>query len=208
MEIQSTGSKIEIQDLKIERSIQKASSKWGSKDSFSELLKAGVEKEISPPESIDKNPIEYIVKPGDSLWKIGRMRFNKDPYQIAKENGISRPNLIKPGQKLMIYADSPNTAPPLEKEEVTASWYGAEHHNKITASGQRYDMNKKTLAHKNLPFGTKVRLINPENGKTAEGVVNDRGPYIKGRDVDISYALAKKLGFVKKGVTTLNIEIM
>jgi rare lipoprotein A len=208
MEIQPTGNKIEIQDLKIERSIQKASLKRASKDSFSELLKAGVEKELSPSDPIDNNPVEYIVKPGDSLWKIGRKLFNKNPYQIAKENGISKPNLIQPGQKLMIYPSPPNTTPTLEEGVVTASWYGAEHHNKLTASGQRYDMNKNTLAHRNLPFGTKVRLINPENGKTAEGVVNDRGPYIKGRDVDTSYALAKKLGFVKKGITKLNIEIM
>ena len=208
MEIQPTGNKIEILDLKIEHSIQEASNKRTSKDSFSELLKADMEKEMSPSESIDNNPVEYIVKPGDSLWKIGKKLFNKDPYQIAKENGISKPNLIQPGQKLMIYATPPNTAPTLENREVTASWYGAEHHHKITASGQRYDMNKKTLAHKSLPFGTKVRLVNPENGKAAEGVVNDRGPYIKGRDVDISYALAKQLGFVKKGVTKLNIEIM
>jgi rare lipoprotein A len=208
MEIQPTGTKNEILDLKIERSIQEASNKRKSKGSFSELLKAEVGKEVSPSESIDNNPVEYIVKPGDSLWKIGKKFFNKDPYQIAKENGLSKPNLIQPGQKLMIYATPPNAAPTPGNREVTASWYGAEHHHKITASGQRYDMNKKTLAHKSLPLGTKVRLVNPENGKAAEGVVNDRGPYIKGRDVDISYALAKQLGFVKKGVTKLNIEIM
>jgi rare lipoprotein A len=52
----------------------------------------------------------------------------------------------------------------------------------------------------------KVRLVNPDNGKAAEGVVNDRRPYIKGRDVDVSYAMANQLGFVKKGITTLDIE--
>jgi rare lipoprotein A len=51
-----------------------------------------------------------------------------------------------------------------------------------------------------------VRLVNPDNGKVAEGVVNDRGPYIKGRDVDVSYALARQLGFVKKGVPKLSLE--
>jgi len=203
MEIQPTGNKIEILDLKIEPSLQRA-----SKDNFSELLTASMEKELSPSKSVINNPIEYIVKPGDSLWKIGRKLFNKDPYQIAKENGLSKPNLIQPGQKLIIYPSPPKAAPTLENGEVTASWYGADHHNKVTASGQRFDMNKNTLAHKSLPFGTKVRLVNPENGKTAEGVVNDRGPYIKGREVDTSYALAKQLGFVRKGVTKLNIEII
>jgi rare lipoprotein A (peptidoglycan hydrolase) len=90
--------------------------------------------------------------------------------------------------------------------EVTTSWYGEAHHNKITASGQRFDMHKNTLAHRTLPLGTKVRLVNPENGKSIEGFVNDRGPYIKGRDVDVSYAMAKQLGFVRKGVTKLYME--
>ena len=97
-------------------------------------------------------------------------------------------------------------ASPNVSGEVTASWYGPEHHNKLTASGQRFDMHKNTLAHRTLPLGTKVRLVNPDNGKSAEGVVNDRGPYIKGRDVDVSYAMAKQLGFVKKGITKLDIE--
>ncbi len=208
MEIQTTGNKIEILDLKIKPSIQKVSDKRGSKNNFSELLKASMETELPPSNPVENNPIEYIVKSGDSLWKIGRKLFHKDPYQIAKENGLSNPNLIHPGQKLLIYPSPPKAAPTLENNEVTASWYGVEHHNKITASGQRFDMYKYTLAHKSLPFGTKVRLVNPENGKTAEGVVTDRGPYIKGRDVDTSYALAKQLGFVRKGVTKLNIEIM
>ena len=90
--------------------------------------------------------------------------------------------------------------------EVTASWYGPAHHNKLTASGQRFNMHKNTLAHRTLPLGTKVRLFNPSNGKSAEGVVNDRGPYINGRDVDVSHAMAKQLGFVKKGVMKLDME--
>ena len=100
---------------------------------------------------------------------------------------------------------SPRPAPPNVSGKVTASWYGPDHHNKLTASGQRFDMHKNTLAHKTLPLGTKVRLVNRDNGKSAEGVVNDRGPYIKGRDVDVSYAMAQQLGFVKKGVVKLDM---
>ena len=101
---------------------------------------------------------------------------------------------------------SPRSALPGATGEVTASWYGSYHHDKLTASGQRFDMHKNTLAHRTLPLGTKVRLINRNNGKVAEGVVNDRGPYIKGRDVDVSYAMAEQLGFVTKGVIKLIIE--
>jgi rare lipoprotein A (peptidoglycan hydrolase) len=192
----------------------------GRKEStnFSEMLTASLEtqqvKAVSAvpesppvkPAQVKDEPIEYIVKKGDTLWKIGKHLFNRDPYQIARDNGVANPNLIRPGQKLIINAlPSPSAAVTISGK-VTASWYGSEHHNKLTASGQRFDMNKNTLAHKTLPLGTKVRLVNPDNGKSVEGVVNDRGPYIKGRDVDVSYAMAKKLGFVKKGVTKLDIE--
>ena len=209
MEIQPAASNIEIQDLKIEPSIQRGSKQRASKGNFSELVKASIEETKLPPSEPGENkPVEYIVKTGDSLWKIGKKLNNIDPFQIAKENGISNPNLIRPGQKLVISTSPSKPIPTLENEEVVASWYGAEHHNKITASGKRFNMYKNTLAHRTLPFGTKVKLVNPENGKIAEGVVNDRGPYVRGRDVDTSYALAKQLGFVRKGVTKLNIEII
>jgi len=205
MEINPTSNKIENLNLKtrIEPSPQRV-----AKENFSAVLKTSLDTKEATAEPIQNKPVEYIVKPGDSLWKIGRKLFNKDPFRIAKDNKLSNPDLIHPGQKLLIFPDPPKVVQPLESGEVIASWYGAGHHNKITASGQRFDMNKDTLAHKTLPFGTKVRLVNPENGKTAEGVVTDRGPFIKGRDVDASYALAKKLGFVRKGVTKLNIEII
>ncbi|MHB9097012.1 MAG: septal ring lytic transglycosylase RlpA family protein [Syntrophales bacterium] len=187
-------------------------------NNFSETLTASLEAQPatsaparpeSPPAKLapaKNEPIEYIVKRGDTLWKIGRQLFNRDPFQIARDNGLANPNLIRPGQKLIINPAPPRPAPPTVRGEVTASWYGPGHHNKLTASGQKFDMNKNTLAHKTLPMGTRVRLVNPDNGKSAEGVVNDRGPFIKGRDVDVSYAMAKQLGFVRKGVTKLDIE--
>jgi rare lipoprotein A len=105
-------------------------------------------------------------------------------------------------------AKAPRHAPPNVSGEVIAIWYGRQHQNKMTASGQRFDVHKNTLTHRTLPLGTKVRLFNPDNGKSVEGVVNDRGPYIKGRNVDVSYAMAKQLGFVKNGVMKLYIEMI
>jgi 3D (Asp-Asp-Asp) domain-containing protein len=103
-------------------------------------------------------------------------------------------------------SQSSRSALPSVSSEVIASWYGSEFHEKLTASGQTFDMHKNTLAHRTLPLGTKVRLINLKNGKSAEGIVNDRGPFIKGRDVDVSYAIAKQLGFVRRGTIKLIIE--
>ena len=67
-------------------------------------------------------------------------------------------------------------------------------------------MYKNTLAHKTLPLGTKVRLVTLDNKKSAVGVVNDRGPFTKGRDLDVSYSMAKQLGFVRKGVAKLYLS--
>lgn len=105
-------------------------------------------------------------------------------------------------------AQCPRPAPPGPGAVVTASWYGRTHHNRPTASGQRFDMFKKTLAHRTLPLGTRVLLVNPDNGRSVEGTINDRGPYIAGRDVDVSYAMARQLGFVEQGVVKLGMEMI
>ena len=192
-----------IMDLR-DNSIQTSSRK--DPNTFSDELKASMARQSEAAKPPEQKPIEYIVKKGDSLWKIGKKIFNVDPMQIARDNNLADLNMIKPGQKLLINPSTSQAVQPQVKGEVTASWYGAEHHRKRTASGQRFNMYGNTLAHKTLPLGTKVRLVNPDNGKVVEGIVNDRGPYIRGRDVDVSYSMAKQLGFVKKGVTKLTIE--
>jgi rare lipoprotein A len=175
--------------------------------SFSQVLKNEKKIETAMVAKANDQSIEYIVRPGDHLSKIGKA-FDTDPRKIATENGLINPDLIYPGQKLWIPSSPTGKGQPRLREDVVASWYGEEHHQKTTASGQPFDMNKNTLAHRTLPFGTRVRLTNPENGKTAEGVINDRGPLRQRRDIDVSYALAKELGFVRKGVTRLEIEII
>jgi rare lipoprotein A len=88
-----------------------------------------------------------------------------------------------------------------------ASWYGREFHGRKTASGAKYDMNKLTAAHKELPFGTKIIVKNLENGKEVSVVVNDRGPYKNSRILDLSYAAAKKIGIVGSGEAKVGIRI-
>jgi rare lipoprotein A len=170
------------------------------KGSFSNILETSLEKMAENGKDPDQKTFEYVVKPGDTLWKIGMHLFQEDPYKIAN---IKNPDLIFPGQKLKIYK-SQDKGP----HEVVASWYGKEYHNRPTASGEGFDMFKNTLAHKTLPLGTIVKLFNPENGRMVVGKINDRGPYIKGRDVDLSYGLAEQLGFVQKGVGKLIMEII
>jgi len=76
------------------------------------------------------------------------------------------------------------------------------------ANGNVFNMYADTIAHKDLPFGVKVELENPETGERARAIVTDRGPYIAGRDIDLSYGLAQKLSLVKKGVGKLNMRII
>lgn len=89
-----------------------------------------------------------------------------------------------------------------------ASWYGRKFHGRKTASGERYNMNAMTAAHRTLPFGTKVRVTNLGNGRSVVVRVNDRGPFIKNRIIDLSRRAAGKLGFIKNGKTRVRIRIV
>jgi len=94
-----------------------------------------------------------------------------------------------------------------EAEVGKASFYAHRFHGRSTASGETYDESKMTAAHRTLPFGTRVRVTNLENGKAVTLRVNDRGPHRKGRVIDVSYKAAKRLGFVRDGVTRVKVEV-
>lgn len=89
-----------------------------------------------------------------------------------------------------------------------ASWYGEEFHGKLTSSGEIYDMYQLTCAHNTLPLGTIVMVTNLENGKSLECKINDRGPFLKGRIIDLSYASAKLLDFLQKGTAFVKVEVV
>jgi len=85
------------------------------------------------------------------------------------------------------------------------SWYQM---GTRTASGERYNPDGLTVAHKSYPFGTLLKLTNPENNKTVIARVNDRGPFAHGRELDASRGTARELGFISKGVTDLKVEVI
>lgn len=91
--------------------------------------------------------------------------------------------------------------------EAVASWYGSDFHGRPTASGQIFDMHLHTCAHKQFPFGTKLRVTHKTNNKSIECVVNDRGPFVVGRDIDLSYASAKAIDLIGPGIAPVLIEI-
>ncbi|MEO0689062.1 MAG: septal ring lytic transglycosylase RlpA family protein [Pseudomonadota bacterium] len=89
-----------------------------------------------------------------------------------------------------------------------ASYYGQRFHGRRTANGERFDMNAMTAAHKTLPFGTYVRVTNPANRRSVTVRINDRGPFIRGRTIDLSRAAAQKIGMIQRGHASVTMEIV
>jgi len=94
------------------------------------------------------------------------------------------------------------------KERGIASWYGDDFHGWVTASGEPYDMHRLTAAHRTLPLGTIVRVTNVVNGRHVVIRINDRGPYVNGRILDVSYAAAKQLGMWRDGISAIQLEVV
>jgi rare lipoprotein A len=88
-----------------------------------------------------------------------------------------------------------------------ASWYGKDFHGRRTASGAVYDMYQLTAAHQTLPLGTSVMVTHLDNSKSVVVTINDRGPFVKGRIIDLSYAAAQALGMVEEGVARVRVEV-
>lgn len=95
-----------------------------------------------------------------------------------------------------------------DEMEGIASWYGQEFNGRLTASGEVYDMYEMTAAHKTLPLGTMVKVINEENGMTVEVKINDRGPYVKGRIIDLSRTAGRAIGMRESGTAKVRLEIV
>ena len=89
-----------------------------------------------------------------------------------------------------------------------ACWYGEKFHGKPTASGEIFDMHKLTAAHRHLPFGTIVKVTNMNNSQSVLVKINDRGPFVSGRIVDLSYGAAKKVDMIQAGVVPCTLEVV
>jgi rare lipoprotein A len=113
---------------------------------------------------------------------------------------IGRP-LVAPGA-----ADALRSGP--RSEIGLASWYGEAHHGQPTASGEIFDMTRLTAAHRTLPLGTHLRVVNLENGRAVRVRVNDRGPYVDGRIIDLSREAARVLDMEARGVATVKLEVV
>ncbi len=93
-------------------------------------------------------------------------------------------------------------------EEGQASFYGRHHHGHLTASGQIFDMYALTAAHRTLRFGSRVEVLNLRNGRLVQVRINDRGPFQRGRIIDLSYAAARQLDMIRAGVVPIRLQIL
>ncbi len=96
----------------------------------------------------------------------------------------------------------------IESEEGVASWYGRDFHGRPTASGEVYDMYGLSAAHKTIPLGSTVRVTHLVNGRSIVVPVNDRGPFVDGRIIDLSYGAARRLDMLQEGIAKVRVEVL
>ncbi len=148
------------------------------------------------------------VKSGDGResqnreYKEAKGKYSdSENFDYESENGTGRES----------YENNTATregAPEKYFQKGTASWYGREFHGKSTASGEKFDMNDMTAAHKTLPFGTVVEVTNLENGKAVRLKINDRGPYRGNRIIDLSFGAGREIDMIKAGEVNVGIKVI
>jgi rare lipoprotein A (peptidoglycan hydrolase) len=116
--------------------------------------------------------------------------------------------LIAPAMEAPLVALKSEPVKPIKVWVGNASWYGPNFDGKKTANGERFNAESLTAAHPNLPFGSWVRVVNTHNGKFEVVRINDRGPYQEGREIDVSYRVARKIGLIHSGVSQVRLELM
>lgn len=131
------------------------------------------------------------------------------PAGANVSTALTLPDEVAPAPSLPVTTVAATVpAKPGYRQVGIASWYGDRHQGRMTASGQIFDQNRLTAAHRTLPLDTKARVTNLENGRSVEVTVNDRGPYIRGRVIDLSARAARELGMTRRGLALVRIEVL
>jgi rare lipoprotein A len=146
------------------------------------------------------------IPPGNSGWQRSFTKSHAAKVFSFTPRGRTKPFFAALVVALSLASCRKPAAPAThsQTEIGIASWYGQPFNGRLTASGEIYDMEKMTAAHKILPFGTKVRIQNQMNQQTVEVRINDRGPFVKDRIIDLSHAAAQSIGM--SGVANVRLE--
>lgn len=126
--------------------------------------------------------------------------FNLSDTSAGEINGVAKITVSKDAEPSMTSVNFNDMG------VMTASWYGPRFHGKLTANGEQYNQMALTAAHKSLPFGTVLQVTNLKNGKSVIVRINDRGPFIEGRDLDLSKGTALNLGMIDRGVIKVKVS--
>lgn len=144
-----------------------------------------------PPKPSKKYPSETLASQSSDIYKKnGELKATMRPYVVMGKEYC--PTVVSIGDNF----------------EGVASWYGNDFHGKATSNGEAYDMHAMTAAHKTLPMNTVVRVINLENGKHTVVRINDRGPFVESRIIDLSYAAANEISLVGRGSGKVRLEVL
>jgi rare lipoprotein A len=130
--------------------------------------------------------------------RLRRLLGGADPVATIqnKPQSVAQPQLVATSSRVV------------KTMQGHASWYGPGFHGRRTANGERFDQNGFTAAHKTLPFGTKVKVTNINNGQSVVVRINDRGPFIRGREIDLAKGAAQQIGLVSSGVANVRLEVL
>jgi rare lipoprotein A len=132
--------------------------------------------------------------------------------RFTEKETRDRGDSSRPREEPRVKEDQPARVAPSGKVLLTlegvVSYYAHDFQGKLTSNGETFNMNDLTAAHRTFPFGTKVRVTNLENGKSVVVRVNDRGPFVEGRIMDLSMGAAKEIGLIKNGTTHARLEVL
>jgi rare lipoprotein A len=148
------------------------------------------------------------------MWKIFLIVFFLLLTACGPRHRVVYERRMPPPEKQEVKKEKSVPEAKIEKRESievqfgVTSWYGGEFHGRPTSSGEVYDMYQLSCAHNTLPLGTVVMVTNIENGRSLELKVNDRGPFVKERILDVSYAAAQMLGMWEKGTALVKVEVI
>jgi rare lipoprotein A (peptidoglycan hydrolase) len=131
-----------------------------------------------------------------------------NPTTIGNASNPAQLETSLQGNATFAIPNSKSKAKPLAVWQCVTGWYGGDFDGQPTANGETYDMYATTAAHPTLPLGSIIRVVNTRNHRSQIVRINDRGPYVEGRELDVSYEVARRLGFDEKGLAKVRIELL
>jgi rare lipoprotein A len=147
---------------------------------------------------------------GSVFLGMGMLVFtpSANPTAVGRMSNPPEPEIPTPIYSPSSAKSFPAKPQPLAVWDCISSWYGDDFDGQPTANGEIYDMNSLTAAHPTLPLGSIVRVTNTRNHRSTVVRINDRGPYVEGRELDVSYEVARRLGFDQRGTAKVRMELL